>query len=212
MNKIGIINYGAGNLGSVKNALAFIQNQMPNVPPFEVCIESSPERLKLYDKLILPGVGAFGSAMNALHSTSLSEAICEFAQSGKFILGICLGLQLLFEKSFEFGEHKGLGLISGEVVGFNNTGLKMPHIGWNNCYFTTLGKQSPLLRDIKDGSFFYFVHSFHIKTSEAFILAYCEYGYPFGAIVNKDNLFGIQPHPEKSHNVGLCLLKNFLKL
>ena len=241
MDKIGIIDYGVGNLGSVQNAFRFCANrplealhletsqleshatQSQNLQdsllqshimrPFSLHIESKPENLKKYDKLLLPGVGAFGNAMEQLQKTHLLNAIREFAQSGKYMLGICLGMQLLFEKSYEFGEHKGLGLIEGEIVGFKNIApLKVPHIGWNSCSFTQSGESSPLLQGINNGSFFYFVHSFHIATQEKFILAKCEYGYPFGAIVNKDNLFGIQPHPEKSHNVGLQLLKNFINL
>ena len=122
-------------------------------------------------------------------------------------------MQLLFEQSEEFGNHKGLGLIEGKVVGFEHIApLKVPHIGWNSCNFTPEGKHSKLFRGIADGSFFYFVHSFHIQTQPQFILAQCTYGYPFGAIVHKDNLFAIQAHPEKSHNVGLRLLANFLTL
>lgn len=239
MDKIGIIDYGVGNLGSVQNAFRFCANRpleslylessqleshaiqsqnlqdslLHTTRPFSLHIESKPENLKKYDKLLLPGVGAFGNAMEQLQKTDLLSAVIEFAKSGKYMLGICLGMQLLFEKSFEFGEHKGLGLIEGEIVGFKNIApLKVPHIGWNSCLFTQSGESSPLLQGINNGSFFYFVHSFHIATQEKFILAKCEYGYPFGAIVNKDNLFGIQPHPEKSHNVGLQLLKNFINL
>ncbi|WP_334097162.1 imidazole glycerol phosphate synthase subunit HisH [Helicobacter typhlonius] len=212
MTKIGIINYGVGNLGSVQNAFSFVSNQ-GDVPKFEVCIESSPEKLKDYDKLLLPGVGAFGNAMEHLRDSHLDEAIKEFAQSGKYLLGICLGMQLLFEKSFEFGEHRGPGLMQGEVVEFSNIApLKVPHIGWNSINFTQRAQDSKIFEGIKDKSFLYFVHSFHIKAKEELILAYCEYGYPFGAIVNRDNLFGIQPHPEKSHDVGLRLLANFIKL
>ncbi len=213
--RVGIINYGVGNLGSVQNAFAFIQTHFSDVLPhtLEIKVESHPERLQDYDKLLLPGVGAFGNAMTHLKNTHLDEAIREFVQSGKFLIGICLGMQLLFEQSEEFGNHKGLGLIEGKVVGFEHIApLKVPHIGWNSCNFTPEGKHSKLFRGIADGSFFYFVHSFHIRTQPQFILAQCTYGYPFGAIVHKDNLFAIQAHPEKSHNVGLRLLANFLTL
>lgn len=212
MIKIGIINYGVGNLDSVQNAFARISS-FSDVALFNVCIESTPDRLKKYDKLLLPGVGAFGNAMAHLKHTGLDEAIIDFARSGKHLLGICLGLQLLFERSFEFGEHKGLGLLEGEVVGFSNIApLKIPHIGWNSCHFTYQARDSKLFCGINDKSFLYFIHSFHIKAREEDILAYCDYGYPFGAIVNQENLFGIQPHPEKSHNVGLKLLANFINL
>lgn len=214
MIKVGIIDYGVGNLGSVQNAFNFIRtHNVDSVNDFEVHIESSPDNLKDYDKLLLPGVGAFGNAMEHLQCTGLDEAVIEFAQSGKYLLGICLGMQLLFEKSFEFGEHSGLKLVEGEVVEFSKIApLKVPHIGWNSCIFTRNAAHSPLFVGINDKSFFYFVHSFHIKAKEELILAYCEYGYPFGAIVSKDNLFGIQAHPEKSHEVGLKLLTNFIKM
>lgn len=212
MIKVGIINYGVGNLGSVQNAFARIRS-FSDVALFNVNIESAPDRLKEYDKLLLPGVGAFGNAMAHLKHTGLDEAIIDFARTGKHLLGICLGLQLLFEKSFEFGEHKGLGLLEGEVVGFRNIApLKIPHIGWNSCHFSHQAQNCKLFCGINNKSFLYFVHSFHIKAMEEDILAYCDYGYPFGAIVNKDNLFGIQPHPEKSHNAGLKLLANFINL
>lgn len=224
MDKIGIIDYGVGNLGSVQNAFRFYQQstspkgiahklQSHTTRPFSLHVESKPENLKLYDKLLLPGVGAFGNAMEHLRGACLLEALKAFAQSGKYMLGICLGMQLLFEKSFEFGEYEGLGLIEGDIVPFcHSCTHKVPHVGWNSCTLTPQGESSPLLRDIKDESFLYFVHSFHVRTQERFTLATCDYGYPFSAIINKDNLFGIQPHPEKSHNVGLQLLKNFIEL
>ncbi|MCX2716370.1 imidazole glycerol phosphate synthase subunit HisH [Helicobacter sp. MIT 21-1697] len=213
--RVGIINYGVGNLGSVQNAFTFVQTHFSDILPhtLEVKIESHPEKLQEYDKLLLPGVGAFGNAMAHLKDSHLDEAIKEFAQSGKYLIGICLGMQLLFEQSAEFGNHKGLGLIEGEVVRFGDIApLKVPHIGWNSCDFTPQGVDSKLFTGIADGSFFYFVHSFHIQTQPRFILAQCTYSYPFGAIVAKDNLFAIQAHPEKSHNVGLKLLANFLAL
>lgn len=209
MIKIGIIDYGVGNLGSVQNAFEFIKSHS-NIA-FQAYIESSPDKLKDYDKLLLPGVGAFGNAMTYLEGRGLKEAVIAFAKSGKYLLGICLGMQLLFERSYEFGEHKGLGLLEGEVRAFSCT-LKVPHVGWNSCTFSPKGLQSPLLTNIANDSFFYFVHSFHICAKPELILAYCDYGYKFGAIVNKDNLFGIQPHPEKSHEVGLKLIENFIAI
>ena len=212
MIRVGIVDYGVGNLGSVQNAFDFIQNKN-EVGDFEVRIESKPENLKDYDKLLLPGVGAFGNAMEHLRNIGMDRAVIEFAKSGKYLLGICLGMQLLFEKSFEFGEHKGLSLMQGEVVGFEGIApLKIPHIGWNSIHFTQRAQGLEIFKGVDDKSFLYFVHSFHIQAKEELILAYCEYGYPFGAIVNKDNLFGIQAHPEKSHDVGLRLLTNFMKL
>lgn len=238
--KLGIIDYKVGNLGSVYNAFFHIAQHAKHfglTHKLEYVLESKPENLYKYDKLLLPGVGAFANAMKHLKDSHLDEAIREFVQSGKTLLGICLGMQLLFEKSLEFGEYKGLGLLKGEVVGFdfsmahngktkgdresheldsykytasNLAGLKIPHTGWNSCHFTKQGREHALLRGICDGSFFYFVHSFHIGASLPCVLAHCSYGYPFGAIVGHNNLYAIQAHPEKSHEVGLKLLSNFL--
>lgn len=211
--RIGIIDYQAGNLGSVYNAFRYLQDSVLQGIELEICIESIPDKLASYDKLLLPGVGAFGNAMKHLQDSHLDEAIKAYAHSGKELLGICLGMQLLFEKSEEFGEHKGLGLISGEVVVFHKTPtLKVPHVGWNSCHFTSQASQNKLLLGIEDKSFFYFVHSFYVRTQAKFILAHTHYGDDFTSIVAKDNLYGIQPHPEKSHYAGLGLLANFIKM
>ncbi|OBV28934.1 imidazole glycerol phosphate synthase, glutamine amidotransferase subunit [Helicobacter sp. CLO-3] len=203
--KIGLIDYGAGNLGSVRNALAYIGHQVE--------VQKDAQNLKLYDKLILPGVGAFGDVMGIIHARGFDEAIVEFARSGKPLLGICLGMQLLFEKSYEFGEHKGLGLLSGEIVRFANA-PRIPHIGWNQCFLSERGKTHALLKGIKDGEHLYFVHSFHadLAAGNDEVLAMCEYGERFPAIVGRENIFGIQPHPEKSHAAGLKILKNFIEM
>lgn len=209
MLKIGIIDYGVGNLGSVLNAFNYLQSDS-HLPPFSVQVESSARKLKDYDKLLLPGVGAFQRAMEHLRTKELESSIKDFAKSGKYMLGICLGMQLLFDKSYEFGECAGLGLLSGEVREFNNIApLKVPHIGWNSC---SLQSENALLAGIKDKSFFYFVHSFHISASLPCVIGTCHYGYDFGAIVRQENLLGIQAHPEKSHNIGLQFLANFVKL
>lgn len=211
--KVGIVDYQVGNLGSVQNAFSKIERDSKK--SLDVRIESDPCKLGFYDKLLLPGVGAFGDAMNHLRDSQMLESLNEFSQSGKALLGICLGMQLLFDSSEEFGFHQGLGLIEGKVVGFDKTqtqNLKIPHMGWNRCILTPQGKISALLEQTNEPYFFYFVHSFHAQTKEQYVLAYCEYGYPFPAIVNKDNIFGIQAHPEKSHDIGLKLLENFLKL
>ncbi len=204
--KIALIDYGAGNLGSVRNAFEFLG--------FEIYKEKDSSKLQSYDKLILPGVGAFGDVMQIIQNRGFVEPLREFAKSGKYLLGICLGMQLLFQKSYEFGEHLGLGLLEGEVIRFQNA-PKIPHIGWNQCFFTPQGRHHPLLEGIKDGEYLYFVHSFHAHTQGAEsseILMQCDYGDRFPAIVGKDNVFGIQPHPEKSHKAGLKILENFIRL
>jgi len=200
--KIGIVDYNMGNLASVKNAFKKI-----NADAEVVC---EPERIKKYDKLILPGVGAFGDATIHLKQSGLDEAIKEFVKSGKYLLGVCLGMQLLFEKSYEFGEHKGLGIIKGEVIKFDKkkVGLhKIPHMGWNKLF----NKNSLLFKGLHN-PYLYFVHSFHVVCDEKYVIGKTIYGYEFISAVNKDNVFGFQPHPEKSHNAGLKILKNFVEL
>lgn len=204
--KIAIVDYNIGNLASVRNALEniFIKN-------IQVNIEKDPDKLMDYDKVILPGVGAFGDAIANLENSGMKIALLEFIKSGKYTLGICLGMQLLFQKSFEFGEHTGLGVFEGEVVKFN-TEFKIPHMGWNRCTFKN--HTHPLLKNIKNNVYLYFVHSYHIKCKHNDnILATCDYGgYDFPCIVAKENVLGIQPHPEKSHQEGLKILENFLRL
>lgn len=204
--KIAIVNYNIGNLASVANALEHI-----SIKNMQVSIEKDPNKLASYDKIILPGVGAFGDAIANLENSGMKVALLEFIKSGKYVLGICLGMQLLFQKSFEFGEHLGLGIFSGEVVKFN-TEFKIPHMGWNRCTFTN--NTHPLLKNIKNNVYLYFVHSYHVRCKHNNnILATCNYGgYDFPCIVAKENVLGIQPHPEKSHQEGLKILENFLKL
>lgn len=200
--KIGIIDYGAGNLGSLRNAFAKLHQRAQ-------CIKD-PSEVDSCDKLILPGVGAFGDVRALIRRRGFDEAIMHYAASGRYILGVCLGMQLLFDKSYEFGEHHGFGLIAGEITRFNSA-PRVPHIGWNQCFFTQKGANHALLRDINDGVFLYFVHSYHARLSdESIALGVCDYGNRFPAIVAKDNILGIQPHPEKSHNAGLQILQNFL--
>ena len=202
---IGIVDYNMGNLRSVYNAFEKIGKK--------VSIVKKASKLKEYDKIILPGVGAFGDAMASLEESGMKEAVLEFADSKKPLLGICLGMQLLFDKSYEFGETKGLGLIEGEVVEFDKskfpTRLKVPHMGWNEIF---IQKNSPLLNEIDDETYLYFVHSFHATCADEFIVAKTTYGYDFPSVVQKDNIFGFQPHPEKSHENGLKILKNFIQL
>lgn len=202
MMKIAILNYNAGNLSSIRNALVRLGADSQ--------IISNPSEVVNFDKLILPGVGAFGDAMTHLNQSGMSESIVNFAKRGKYVLGICLGMQLLMDKSYEFGESSGLGLIKGEVVKFESKTLKIPHIGWNQIHFI---RESPLLNGVQNGAYLYFVHSFYVKNREsADIVASCDYGINFSAIIQKNNIFGIQPHPEKSADCGLKILENFIKL
>jgi len=201
--KIGIVDYNMGNLASVNNAFVKIGADAE--------IVSDADKLKNYDKLVFPGVGAFGDATLHLKETNLDEAMKEFVKSGKYVIGVCLGMQLLFESSEEFGSHKGLGLIEGEVVKFdkNKVGAhKIPHMGWNKMFFT---KCSALFKGLNN-PYLYFVHSFHAICDEKYVIGKTVYGYEFVSAVNKDNVFGFQPHPEKSHNAGLKILENFVKL
>ena len=160
-----------------------------------------------FDKIILPGVGAFNTAVNNLKKYNFFEKIVDFAKIGKPILGICLGMQLLFDESYEFGLTKGLGLISGKIIKIK-TELVLPHIGWNDIRIL---KNSPILKGINDGANFYFVHSYRADTEKRYILADTEYGENIPAIVNKDNIFGTQFHPEKSQKWGEIILKNFIE-
>lgn len=201
---LGIVDYNIGNLASVQNAILKVGESAK--------IESDPSKLKDYDKIILPGVGAFGDAMEHLQKSGMQEAILDFVKSGKFLLGICLGMQLLFQKSYEFGEHSGLGLLEGEIIHFEKAtlkkGEKIPHMGWN---LVKKAKNSALLEGLEDSFYLYFVHSYYLGESKN-ALGMSHYGIDFVSIVQKENIFGIQPHPEKSHNVGLKILKNFVKL
>lgn len=201
---LGIVDYNIGNLASVQNAILKVGESAK--------IENDPSKLKDYDKIILPGVGAFGDAMEHLQKSGMQEAILDFVKSGKFLLGICLGMQLLFQKSYEFGEHSGLGLLEGEIIHFEKAtlqkGEKIPHMGWN---LVKKVKNSALLEGLEDSFYLYFVHSYYLGESKNAI-GMSHYGIDFVSIVQKENIFGIQPHPEKSHNVGLKILKNFVKL
>ncbi|MBA1420852.1 MAG: imidazole glycerol phosphate synthase subunit HisH [Epsilonproteobacteria bacterium] len=202
---IGIVDYNMGNLASVINAFAKVG--------VDATLESDPTKLAQYDKLILPGVGAFGDAMEHLQENSMDEAVIAYAQSGKPLLGICLGMQLLFESSEEFGSNKGLGLIPGKVVAFDENKfdhpLKVPHMGWNELF---VQKETPLFDGLKKDFYLYFVHSFHAVCDDKYAIGKTHYGYEFVSAVQNDNIYGIQPHPEKSHENGLKIIENFAKL
>ena len=201
---IAIVDYGVGNLFSLKCSLQAIGA--------EVTVTGDAQQLKKADKLILPGVGAFEDAAKKLRDTGLDTVIKEEAARGKPILGICLGMQLLFEKSYEYGEHPGLGLIPGSVVpmeGFLPKELKIPHIGWNAL---RMKKSSPLFRYIGEGDCVYFVHSYFAAHCEDFVIADTEYGQWLTAAVQRENVFGCQFHPEKSGTVGLNILRAFAEM
>lgn len=198
---LAIVDYGVGNLFSLISSLSAIGVQS--------VVTADPEVLKNADQILLPGVGAFGDAAQKLRSTGLDQVVIDLAKSGKPLMGICLGMQLLFEKGFEFGEYDGLGLIPGHVrplKGFIPEGYKIPHIGWNSLQFT---KENPLFSTIKDGDFVYFVHSFCAVDCEDSVIATTEYGENVTAAVAYGNVFGCQFHPEKSGDVGLKILKAF---
>jgi glutamine amidotransferase len=175
----------------------------------EAEVTGDPERLRRADKLILPGVGAFGDAADKLRATGLDRVLLEEVDKGKLLLGICLGMQLLFERSFEYGEHRGLGLLQGDVVPMEGRlpgELKIPHIGWNALRYT---RPHPLFREVAEGSCVYFVHSFFVEETAPGIVATAEYGVNVGAAAAKENVMGCQFHPEKSGGVGMKILRAF---
>lgn len=195
-----IIDYGAGNLFSVKNALDYIGETS--------IFTSNKEEIKNADRLILPGVGAFPKAMEMLYNTDLIDTIIEQVKNGKPLLGICLGMQMLFNYSLEFGNTKGLGLIDGHID-IIKTEYKIPHMGYNELEINNV---SSLLDEINENDCVYFVHSFMANTLSENVVAYCDYGVKVPALVQKGNVYGAQFHPEKSGDVGLKILKNFVRL
>ena len=201
---LAVIDYGAGNLRSVLHALKHLGVK-------DMQLVRHLDELKGAEKIILPGVGAFGAGMNQLRKQELVEPLQEALQSGIPYLGICVGMQMLFEISEEMGEHAGLGILEGRVVRFpKDSALKVPHIGWNQLQ---THKESPLLNNLPAESYAYFVHSYYCApTCENDILATVDYGLPFAAAVQRDNIYGVQFHPEKSQKTGLQILTNFLNL
>lgn len=197
---IGIIDYHLNNLRSVQKAFEKVG--------VESFISDDVRELQKAEKLVLPGVGAFGQAMENLHNLGLEQLLNEHVSQGKKLLGICLGMQLLFTKSYEMGEYNGLNFINGEVKIFPSS-VKVPHMGWNQIEHV---KQSPIVKNIKENSFVYFVHSYFVEPKENVTLMQTEYGTRFTSIVQKNNIYGIQFHPEKSQTTGLQLLKNFSEL
>ncbi len=198
---IAIIDYGVGNLFSLSSSFKKIGA--------DILITSDKEVIESADKIILPGVGAFADAAKKLRDSGLDLVIKNAAQNGKKIMGICLGMQLLFEKSYEYGEHQGLGLLKGSVVPMENSipaNLKIPHIGWNALHFK---KKSNLFKYINQEDCVYFVHSFYADDCEESVIATAEYGKEITAAVEMRNVCGCQFHPEKSGNVGLNILRAF---
>ncbi len=199
---VAIVDYGVGNLFSLRSSLVAIGA--------EAVVTSDADVLRRADKIILPGVGAFGDAAAKLRESGLGEVVVEEAKKGKPIMGICLGMQLLLEKSYEYGEHEGLGLIKGEIRPIADVipaGLKIPHIGWNNLHFGE--NKHPLFRYLTEGDCVYFVHSFFGTNCEESVIATAEYGAPLTAAVASGNVCGCQFHPEKSGRVGLEILRAF---
>ena len=199
---VGIIDYGVGNLFSLQSSFKAIGE--------EAFVSGDAAELMKADRLVLPGVGAFEDAGNKLRVSGLDGFVRQQAAAGKPLLGICLGMQMLFEKSYEYGEHEGLGLLKGQVVpmaGKINPELKIPHMGWNALEV----KQGRLLADV-DGQYVYFVHSFFAEGCEESLSAVTEYDIPITAAVEQGNIFGCQFHPEKSGNIGLSILRKFCGL
>ena len=198
---IAIVNYGVGNLFSLSSSFGAIGE--------DVMITSSAEDLRKADRIVLPGVGAFEDAARKLFDSGLASPIIDESATGKPLLGICLGMQLLFEKSYEYGEYEGLGLLPGEIRPISDViprDLKIPHIGWNSL---SLKKDSPLFRFIRNGDHVYFVHSYYARTDERLVAATAEYGAELTAVVGLNNVYGCQFHPEKSGEVGLNILRAF---
>lgn len=198
---IAIVDYGVGNLFSLHSSFKKVGA--------DAVVTSDKKVIESAEKLLLPGVGAFEDAAKKLRATGLDEVIRAEVQKGKYLMGICLGMQMLFEKSYEYGEHEGLGLLKGNVVpmkGVIGEALKIPHIGWNELHFT---KPHPLFQYCKEKDFVYFVHSYFATDCQDSVIATTEYGKELTAAVGKDNVLGCQFHPEKSGEVGLNILRAF---
>ncbi len=204
---IAIVDYGVGNLFSLKSSLEAIGA--------DAVVTGDSSMLKKADKIILPGVGALGDAAEKLRRTGLDKIVVEEASLGKPLLGICLGMQLLFDEGEEYGNHKCLGLIPGRIVSMKPVipeGYKVPHIGWNRLIFPKDKPKSPIFKYVNEGDCVYFVHSYYASECEPSVIAYTEYGAMLTAAAARGNVYGCQFHPEKSGNVGLSILKAFCEL
>lgn len=195
-----IIDYNVGNLNSVERAFKKVG--------MKTKITKNSKDIKSAESLILPGVGAFRDSIKSLEDTGLIPLIKEEVKKGKFLIGICIGMQLLFEKSYEYGEYQGLGLMKGDIQKLDIS-LKIPHMGWNNLVFK---KEDSILKYIKENDYVYYVHSYYANSYNNELIAYSEYESLIPAIVRKDNIYGIQFHPEKSADVGLNILKAYKEL
>ena len=203
---IAIVDYGVGNLFSLRSSLQYLGAH--------AAVTADADTLRRADHLILPGVGAFADAAEKLRAAGLDRVVIEAAQAGTTLLGVCLGMQLLLERSFEYGEHRGLGLIPGDVSPMAPAlpaGLKVPHIGWNALHFPPDRPRSPIFRDLREGDHVYFVHSYYAHPCPA-VTATTGYGAELTAAVGLGNVFGCQFHPEKSGPVGLSILRAFCEL
>lgn len=199
-HKVVLVDYRTSNLLSISKALKQVGA--------EVELTQDAEQIVKADKLVLPGVGSFGAAMRNIETLGIKDALVNFGKSGKPMMGICLGMQLLFSVSFEQGIYDGLALIPGEVVAFNSS-VKVPHMGWNQVEFK---KPSRLFCDLSDGQYAYFVHSYYVKPNDEYVAGETNYGLAFPSVVERGNIFGIQFHPEKSQSFGLKILENFLRV
>ena len=202
---ITIVDYGVGNLFSLKSSFGSLGE--------DVLVSGDPERIASASKIVLPGVGAFGDAADKLRALGMDRALRAAASRGTPLLGICLGMQLLFDNSYEYGEHEGLGLIPGSVRPIADVipaGLKIPHIGWNALHFTE--KPCPLFKNVREGECVYFVHSYYAADCATAVVATAEYGAELTAAVQRENVYGCQFHPEKSGRVGLSILRAFCEL
>ena len=206
---IAVIDYGVGNLFSLLSSLNYVG--------LDTKLTNNIEEIKNAKGIILPGVGAFRDAIGNLEKYGLKETLINEAKNGKPFLGICLGMQMLFEKSYEYGEYEGLGLINGTVEEIKkylpeNSDLKIPHMGWNSLIINERFKDDKILKDIDNNEYVYYVHSYFAKTDTKNIVAYSEYGTKISGIVKNENVYGMQFHPEKSGDTGLKLLKNWGEL
>ena len=199
---IAIIDYGIGNLHSVLNAFKTIG--------YDACVTSDKDVILSADKVVLPGVGAFGDAIDTCRARGFEPVINKLVENNTPLLGICVGMQMLFDISYEYGVHKGLGLLTGQIKRFEDNHLKVPQIGWNTLEIV---KDSPLLKGIPNNSYVYFVHSYRLSAADLNdVVAFTDYGVRYGVMVQKNNVYGVQFHPEKSGEVGLQILKNFGEL
>ncbi|MCL5267228.1 MAG: imidazole glycerol phosphate synthase subunit HisH [Bacteroidetes bacterium] len=198
--KVTVVDYRTSNLLSIVKALQKVGA--------DVQLTRDASDIGKADKLVLPGVGSFGAAMRNINSFGIKQSLIDFGKSGRPLIGICLGMQLLFNVSFELGINDGLGLVPGEVVAFNST-VKVPHMGWNQVEFQ---KKSRLFDELPDGQYAYFVHSYYVKTDDECVSGKTDYGLRFPSIIERENIFGIQFHPEKSQTFGLKILENFLRV